>query len=749
MKLKRKFLAVVTSFVTAVSLVPTAAFGGNVLAVDLQTATEQETGNTSRIVTSVSSVEPTDTTDSEVVQTTAVATTVKGTYESLTYIQYDDHVEVGSIDETVTEIIIPDEINGLPVTAIRGNGFMACRGLKSITMCDNITEIGYGAFYGCESLESVKMSENLEKIGINAFYICGNLKAVTIPGSVEYIDEYAFKNCYALEDLTISDGVKSILSEAFRGCKSLKNVVIPESVENISIGAFGGCTALEKVTILNPECEIDVPFLDGITICGYENSTAQEHAEEYGYTFEILEDEPVVTTTAVTTTQATTTTTTTTTSSSSIVTTYPIIMLVTSQTTVISIHGVYFTSVYVDMEAENVQIDKPGQTAEMTLTVCSQEGIVTPKLPDGIKLVKVIDEEGTEYTVNDDGTFETNGIDVTLTLEVDKSVQEGEYKLSFSFKGDKYVDTSTSVSIGGIQYSYICNEAEGGVLTIGEPVVSTSVSGTGTQTTTTTFISSVNVITSISIDYLYPLHTTYYGTVSAENVTATPSQTVKIPYEIDKFPRGAIYHMDFTIGFSITAPEGIEVVSVSDTDGNEYSVYDGVYTVESSKGYITIKINDDAEAGEYALDGKGYESEYFYGIREVYEDYIYSFSGGVITVDDKPVVTTTVLTTAATSTETTATSMTTTSTATEPIKITGDANGDNKTDVRDCAYIATLIAEGRAGELTETADFNGDGIVNVRDAAALARKLANNEIANQMSDKAVFYSCDEILEQLS
>ncbi|MGN0614346.1 MAG: dockerin type I domain-containing protein [Porcipelethomonas sp.] len=44
--------------------------------------------------------------------------------------------------------------------------------------------------------------------------------------------------------------------------------------------------------------------------------------------------------------------------------------------------------------------------------------------------------------------------------------------------------------------------------------------------------------------------------------------------------------------------------------------------------------------------------------------------------------------------------------------------------VRDCAFIAQMLAEGRSQELPETADFNGDGKINIRDAAALAYKLA-------------------------
>ena len=93
-------------------------------------------------------------------------------------------------------------------------------------------------------------------------------------------------------------------------------------------------------------------------------------------------------------------------------------------------------------------------------------------------------------------------------------------------------------------------------------------------------------------------------------------------------------------------------------------------------------------------------------------------------------VTTDITTTSAvsniTTEKTTSTETTTTSTiTTEPIKIAGDASGDNKLDVRDCAYIARMLAKGKKEEIPENADFNGDEIIDVRDAAAIARYLAS------------------------
>ena len=58
--------------------------------------------------------------------------------------------------------------------------------------------------------------------------------------------------------------------------------------------------------------------------------------------------------------------------------------------------------------------------------------------------------------------------------------------------------------------------------------------------------------------------------------------------------------------------------------------------------------------------------------------------------------------------------------------IKGDANMDGKVDVRDCAFIAKMLAAGKGKDLPAIADFNGDNKVDVRDAAAIARSLAKN-----------------------
>lgn len=53
----------------------------------------------------------------------------------------------------------------------------------------------------------------------------------------------------------------------------------------------------------------------------------------------------------------------------------------------------------------------------------------------------------------------------------------------------------------------------------------------------------------------------------------------------------------------------------------------------------------------------------------------------------------------------------------------GDANIDYNVDVRDCSYIAQMLASNQNYMLKKICDYNKDGTINIRDAASLANSL--------------------------
>ena len=135
--------------------------------------------------------------------------------------------------------------------------------VKSVTIPDSVTSIGFSAFYGCSKMTGVYITDLAAWCNIffggsstNPLYYAKNLyvdgklvTALSIPDSVTSIGSYAFNGCTGLTSVTIPDSVTSIGGSAFNGCTGLTSVTIPDSVTSIGYSAFDGCTGLTSVTI--------------------------------------------------------------------------------------------------------------------------------------------------------------------------------------------------------------------------------------------------------------------------------------------------------------------------------------------------------------------------------------------------------------------------------------------------------------------------------------------------------------------
>lgn len=199
----------------------------------------------------------------------------EGTYESLTYRNYGDYIEISGCDDSATEVIVPSEIDGVPVTIIGSQAFEHCHNLTSVVIQEGVTTIGAYAFIGCRDfsddvyipcyaesykeevtskeseggLKSVVLPDSLTSIGTGAFQGCSDLVSINIPDNVNFIGGSAFNYCSSLESIVIPYGVDYIEYDTFSGCESLKSVEIPDSVTGIGGLAFCGCSSLESIEI--------------------------------------------------------------------------------------------------------------------------------------------------------------------------------------------------------------------------------------------------------------------------------------------------------------------------------------------------------------------------------------------------------------------------------------------------------------------------------------------------------------------
>ena len=216
----------------------------------------------------------------------------------------------GYIGSHAGTLVIPDLINGLPVTEIQdgafqnswgdndlltkvvipdtvarigNNAFFFCHGITQIDLPDSLTQLGSGAF-SFTGLTSVFIPQKVTMIGSNAFSECRNQMAInvhsanasyssidgvlfnksltnlirhpqakggacSIPPSVTTIATGAFASATFLTAVTIPSGVTTIGADAFSSCSRLTVVAIPVTVTNIGSGAFGGCLGLAAIDV--------------------------------------------------------------------------------------------------------------------------------------------------------------------------------------------------------------------------------------------------------------------------------------------------------------------------------------------------------------------------------------------------------------------------------------------------------------------------------------------------------------------
>lgn len=203
---------------------------------------------------------------------------------AFTYVNHGDSIEITGFNNSVSDVVIPSEIEGLPVTTISVGAFYLSA-ITSIEIPNTVTSIGEMAFLGCTSLKSVKLSTGVAKIEKNAFGSCSALQeiqvakdnpnfsslngvlyskkqdtlviypaakadaAYIIPSGVTSVAMYAFSENPYLETLTIPNSLIKVGDSAFYNCKNLRAVSYngtEEEWNQITIGLLN-----EKLTGAN------------------------------------------------------------------------------------------------------------------------------------------------------------------------------------------------------------------------------------------------------------------------------------------------------------------------------------------------------------------------------------------------------------------------------------------------------------------------------------------------------------------
>jgi hypothetical protein len=144
----------------------------------------------------------------------------------------------------LTGIIIPNSVTGLSAEV-----FSDCSGLTNVTMPEGIGDLNSKTFFGCKSLTDITIPNSVTSVGESSFFNCTSLTNVTLPITLNIISPQLFYGCAKLSFITIPNGVTAIGGNAFHGCASLSGVTIPASVTQLGVGVFSECTSLAAITV--------------------------------------------------------------------------------------------------------------------------------------------------------------------------------------------------------------------------------------------------------------------------------------------------------------------------------------------------------------------------------------------------------------------------------------------------------------------------------------------------------------------
>ena len=133
------------------------------------------------------------------------------------------------------------------VTTIRIWAFQGCNTLSNVIIPASVTKIDHLAFID-SSLQTITIPDNVKEIGDGIFQNCKLLRTVNLPKDIKRIEESMFYDCSSLTELVIPDAVEEIGQYAFWGT-SIRRIRIPKGVSVIDNDCFSHCDDLEAIDV--------------------------------------------------------------------------------------------------------------------------------------------------------------------------------------------------------------------------------------------------------------------------------------------------------------------------------------------------------------------------------------------------------------------------------------------------------------------------------------------------------------------
>ena len=217
------------------------------------TTTTETTATTSKTTTTTGTMTTTSkaTTTSESTTTTSVTTiTETSTTPSIPEIDFtydaadEDYVVISKYIGSAAEVVIPSEIDGVPVKQIGKGTFSECTDLTIVNIPDSVVIIEENAFEGCSGLTSIVIPDSVVKVESNAFDKCENLVSITIKNPDCEIENLGD----ALSEIVVIYGYNSSTAQNYAEKNNVKFVSLDDIIVTTTTSSTSTTTKTTTTT---------------------------------------------------------------------------------------------------------------------------------------------------------------------------------------------------------------------------------------------------------------------------------------------------------------------------------------------------------------------------------------------------------------------------------------------------------------------------------------------------------------------
>ncbi|MBQ3149894.1 MAG: leucine-rich repeat protein [Clostridia bacterium] len=192
------------------------------------------------------------------------------------FLYSNGEIIITGADTSIKDLVIPDEIDGYPVTAIADRAFASEPDVDlnmyyfdTVTIGDNVRYIGKWAFGYQESIQLIVFGENVEEIGQGAFEVC-NPQKIVWNDKIKILRSCAFAMMIVASEgvFPLPDSIEILEYYAIGG--SQDTIVVRENVKYIEKCAIW----CDNLVVLNMDMEISSYEKDSTHIGGFPNDDA-------------------------------------------------------------------------------------------------------------------------------------------------------------------------------------------------------------------------------------------------------------------------------------------------------------------------------------------------------------------------------------------------------------------------------------------------------------------------------------------